>query len=197
MRSHFLPKEDIQKLKHCLSDEEWLPLQCSLETGLRIDDVLTRKGKDLGRERNGKKRYFLRFIAQKTGKKGKAYISENLYYRLRYHCMNDNEYIFKSYGKSGHLTRQAAWARMKRAANKAGVTEYGCSPHALRKSFAVALRQAEGLEAVRKALQHSNTAVTTIYAFADTVMNASPDEPIRWAQLEFIVDYILERIAEK
>jgi len=144
---------------------------------------------------------FINYVAHKTGKPGTAPIPPPLAARIRQQAHGlKGKYLFppaKRYGKGEHLTRQACWARMKRAARAAGVNVDGVSPHSLRKVYAVDLRHEAGLAAVRDALQHSNEAVTRVYAYADTVMNAESDEPIRWRDLELVVDYVLERLREK
>lgn len=190
MRSKFINKEIVSKLRRVLGSEAWLPFQVSLETGLRIGDVLRLRSSDLSLTRG---RYLLRYVAMKTGKEGTAFLSPSTGKRLA--CRDG--FLFPGRGKSGHLTRQAAWMRVKRACEAVGVDSDGISPHSLRKCFAVALRRKEGIEAVQEALQHSSDAVTRVYAYADTVMNSASDEPIRWCDLELICDYILERIGQK
>lgn len=138
--------------------------------------------------------YYITYQAEKTGKDGKALISATLARRLMRRCRKG--FLFPSYGKTGHITRQAVWYRMKRACERAGIEPDGISPHSLRKNFAVALRHEQGIEAVKNALQHSNLAVTRVYAYADTVLQSCSDEPIRWCDLELLVDYILERLKE-
>lgn len=175
-----------------------MPLELSLATGLRIGDVVALKKRDLVDEDGGT---YIHYVASKTGKEGRAAVPPGLAKRLRaYFARTRCEYIFrpaKRYGKNEHLTRQACWARIKRAARAADVDAAGVSPHSLRKVYAVQLRHEHGVAAVREALQHSNDAVTRVYAYADTVLNAESDEPIRWCDLELVVDYILERLREK
>lgn len=190
MRSKYIDKNTVDKLRRSMVNEEWLPLRISLETGLRIGDVVSLKRTALKRKDGS---YFLRTAAQKTGKLGDFPISDSLAEVLK---VRKGTYIFPSYGKSGHLTRQAAWSRMKSAAHRLGINADGISPHSLRKCFAVALRHQAGIEAVKKALQHSSSAVTRVYAYADTVLQFDSDEPIRWRDVELIVDYILERLRE-
>ena len=190
MRSKYIDKNTVDKLRRSMVNEEWLPLRISLETGLRIGDVVSLKRTAL-KKKDGS--YFLRTAAQKTGKLGDFPISDSLADVLK---VRKGTYIFPSYGKSGHLTRQAAWSRMKSAAHRLGINADGISPHSLRKCFAVALRHQAGIEAVKKALQHSSSAVTRVYAYADTVLQFDSDEPIRWRDVELIVDYILERLRE-
>lgn len=174
-----------------MDGEEWLPLRLSLETGLRIGDALALRRGDVVKK-NGS--YIVRYIAHKTGKRGEAPISDTLGKALCETVSQKESYLFPSYGKSGHLTRQCAWERMKRAAIVAGVSPVGVSPHSLRKCFAVSLRKELGLAAVQKALQHSNDAVTALYAYADGVTRGAPDEPVRWRDIEYLVDFIEERV---
>lgn len=189
MRSKFIPDETVEALKKVLGSEAWLPFQVSLETGLRIGDVLRLRSSDLTESDGG---YILRYTAQKTGKEGEAKLSRSTGKKL---CRRKG-FLFPGRGHSGHLTRQAAWARIKRACDAAQIDPGGVSPHSLRKCFAVELRHEKGLEAVKEALQHSNDAVTRVYAYADSVMKGDADEPIRWRDLELICEYILDRIRE-
>ena len=199
MRSKYIDKNTVDKLRRAMDRDEWLPLRISLETGLRIGDVVSLKHSAL-RRKDGKP--ILRTKAQKTGKTGDFPISPALYDALKKRVdavkgtARDGAFFFPSYGKTKHLTRQAAWARIKTAAHRLGIEADGVSPHSLRKCFAVALRHEAGLEAVRKALQHSSDAVTRVYAYADTVLQFDSDEPIRWRDVELIVEYILERLKE-
>jgi integrase/recombinase XerD len=196
MRSKYIKVSDVDRLRKAVGSEEWLPLEVSLETGLRIGDVVALKCIQIARDDDG---YYIRYIAAKTHKEGVARVSDSLGRRLEA-ISGRGKYMFppaKRYSKTPHLTRQACWYRMKAAARRLGIDEAGVSPHSLRKNFAVALRHERGLQAVREALQHSSDAVTRIYAYADTVLKAESDEPILWRDLELIVDYILERIKEK
>lgn len=194
MRSKYIKKSDIERLRAEVGKEAWLPLEVSLVTGLRIGDVVALKARQIARDADV---YYIRYVAHKTGKAGSARLPEGLGKRLK---ARNGEWLFPSpYNgtKCGHITRQAVWGRMKRAAARLGIDGAGVSPHSLRKNFAVALRHERGLEAVREALQHSNDAVTRVYAYADTVLRAESDEPILWRDLEIVVEYILERIQEK
>lgn len=198
MRSKYIDKATVQKLRTVIGSEKWLPLRISEETGLRIGDCV-----DLlcGQIAKVKGNPIIRTTAQKTKKTGDFEISDSLYKilrkRIQSHHYKRDDFLFPSYGKTGHLTRQAAWSRMKRAAAELGIEPAGISPHSLRKCFAVALMRERGLDAVRRALQHSNDAVTRVYAYSDTIMKYDSDTPILWRDVELIVDYILERINER
>lgn len=198
MRSRYIDHKTVSKLRTAIGSEEWLPLRISLETGLRIGDCVDLMA---GQVRRKEGKPLIRATAQKTKKTGSFPISEALYGILRKRIkrlhLGTTDFIFPSYGTSGHLTRQAAWHRMKKAAAELGIDPDGVSPHSLRKCFAVSLMREHGLAAVKKALQHSNDAVTRIYAYADTVLRFDSDAPILWRDVEILVDYILDRLNEK
>jgi integrase/recombinase XerD len=199
MRSKYIDKKIVALLRTELGSEKWLPLRISLETGLRIGDCVDLLYGQIHRKKNGSA--YISTTAQKTGKNGDFPISDALYKiiikKRKKEGTGKADFIFPSYGESGHLTRQAAWYRMKTAAAALGIVGDGLSPHSLRKCFAVNLMREHGLDAVRKALQHSNDAVTRIYAYADTILNYDSDAPIRWRDVELIVDYVLQRLHEK
>ncbi len=173
---------------------EWLPFRLALETGLRIDDVLSVRVSDIS-VRDGA--HVLSYTAHKTGKSGEAAISSELAAALTAGKKKRSAFLFPSNSKSGHITRQCAWQRIKRAAGRCGLDLAGISPHSLRKCFAVDKLHKEGLAAVREALQHSSDAVTALYAYSDTVASHAPDEPIRWRDLELVMQYIFSRITQK
>lgn len=192
MRSKYLEDSTMQKLRHAMTGEEWLALQISLETGLRVGDVCALHWSDVhGRE--------ITFRAQKTGKYGRATVSEETYAQLkRRRRGRASEWVFPSPTKVGmHLTRQAVWARVKRAADAAGVDASGISPHSMRKNFAVGVYRARGLEAAKEALQHDRAEVTELYAFADFLSEGHADEPLYRRDLPRIADAVAEILAEK
>lgn len=195
MRSRFINKRDVENLARDLGKAAWLPFRVMLETGLRVGDVCKLRRSDVQRRED--ERPVLHFVADKTGKEGFAPISEGLYGALIKEARRRGGYLFPGREKGSHITRQALYARIKRSCADLGIDPRGISPHSLRKVFAVNLRHERGLEAVREALQHDNAAVTRVYAYADTVLQSDSDEPIRWRDLELLVDYILERLHEK
>lgn len=188
MRSRYIKKNELRSMRTTTDADTWLPFRVMLETGLRVGDVVALRREDIHRRGNAP---VIEFRAQKTGKKGAAPISEQLFVTLR---RRPAGFLFPGSGKTGHITRQALWSRVKRLCADAGLDPEGKSPHSFRKDFAVDLMHSQGLAAVREALQHADDAVTRVYAYSDTIMQTDSDEPIRWRDLELVVDYIIQRV---
>lgn len=186
MKSRYLDQGEVRALRGALTKDEWLPFWVAAETGLRIGDVLALR-------RASVKADGIHYRAQKTRKCGVAPISA----ALRAELPKSGKYLFPSPYRSGeHLTRQAAWSRMKRAAKRGGVDLNGVSPHALRKVFAVELYRERGFAAVKTALQHRNSATTEIYSFADWSTGANADKPLTRRDLQLVVKMVLEALGD-
>lgn len=112
---------------------------------------------------------------QKTGKRRRVNLTKELAAEM---LRNAGEiWIFESpKNPAKHRTRQAVWADVKRAA-KAFRLPQNVAPHSVRKVYAVDLmRKYHDLKRVQRALNHSNPAVTMIYAMADKLYSAKyPD----------------------
>lgn len=187
MKSKFLDPAEIKKLHSVMTDETWLPLWVSLETGLRIGDVVKLRRRSL-------KADGIHYRAQKTKKTGVAKLSAELRRRLP----KTGEWLFPSPYKPGkHITRQCVWARIKAGAKRAGVELEGCSPHSMRKVFAVELYREKGFKAVQEALQHSHSATTEIYSFADWDTGESANLPLVRRDLKLIVKMVLEALGRE
>ena len=187
MKSKYIETEEVEKLREVMSDEAWIPLWVSLETGLRIGDVVKLRKANL--QEDG-----LHYKAQKTGKNGVAKISGTLRREL---SARRGKWLFPSpYKANSHITRQCAWARIKTACKRAGIETEGVSPHSLRKVFAVELYREKGFKAVQSALQHANSATTEIYSFADWSTGNNANEPLRRRDLQLIVKMVLEALGE-
>lgn len=186
MKTRYIEKKELLALREVLSDKEWLPFAVMLETGLRIGDVLALRPWDV---HGGAVRY----RAQKTGKAGLSLISKDLEAALL--RSSAGAWVFPSpKDPEKHLTRQAAWARMKRAAEKAGVEARGVAPHSWRKNFAVELLRCATLAEVAEALQHERTDTTEIYALADWTSGENAELPLKRKDLARIVEEILRLI---
>ena len=159
MRTDYINSELYHKIYLRMSYENALALRTSLETGIRIGDVLALRVENL-------KGRTITFTAQKTGKHGKAVVSVDLANRLR--KIAGKRFLFE--GRSGDKprTRQAVWKDVKRATKDFAEN---VAPHSARKTFAVEDFRTHGFAHTQKALQHDSSGTTMLYAFADMLTN--------------------------
>lgn len=171
MRSDYIKPENYNRLFVFMSYENVLAMRVSLETGLRIGDVLKVRSDELvGRT--------IHFTADKTGKVGKAVISQDLANRLK--RIAGNTYVFEARGNpEKHRSRQAVWKDVKKAAailRVAGaISSENFSPHSARKTFAVTDAERYGLNHTQKQLQHRDKSTTRAYAFSDRYVQGVED----------------------
>lgn len=189
MTTDFLPLQDYKKLFPYLSYDNYLALTISLETGLRIGDVVSLPSEAL----NGRE---LSFTAAKTGKSGKVQISKGLAEKL--HRFKGSRFIFESYSKAGHRTRQAVWHDVKKAAALAGI-ELNVAPHSARKTFAVKVAKEKGFAAAQRALQHDNPCTTVGYVYSGlfTEANSKASAALTADELETLAEMIADKVAER
>lgn len=198
MKSDYMKPENYKKLFVFMTYENTLVLRVSLETGLRVGDILKMRPHDL-RART------ITYIAEKTGKRGKAVITQDLANRLRQ--VAGTFYIFPKRGDpQQHRTRQAVWKDVKRAAaalRTVGVVKgENISPHSARKTFAVEDAERYGIKHTQKALQHRDKRTTKMYAFSDKYIgeysNAYALQMLmnKVENLEAYLDEIMEKLSE-
>lgn len=190
MKTDYLPAAEYEKLFELMQPENVLPLRCSLETGLRIGDVLALKRSNLTQKSRK-----ITYKAQKTGKKGTCYITDELMKKILLH--SGQEYLFEGRSPGKPRTRQAVYTDLKKAAEKLHI-DLNVAPHSCRKTFAVEdLKKKGSLAAVQEDLQHTNKVVTMLYAYADkarfTVENGSltaeeVKKAVKTALIELICD---------
>lgn len=185
MKSRYIDDVDLEFIRSAISESEFLPFLVTLETGLRIGDVLSLKHTDI-------KKGNIYFTAQKTGKRGVAKISKGLELALK--KANGSEYCFPGRDKRKPLTRQAAWSRIKKACERCGIDPEGVSPHSLRKVFAVDTFKSEGAEQARRALQHSDLRTTELYILSDWTTGKNADKPLTRKDITKIVQEIFEML---
>lgn len=157
MRTDYIKPSQYKAVLQLMEYENALALRVSLETGLRISDVLALT-KDSLQART------VHFTASKTGKAGRAVLSADLAKRLR--GISGSKWIFE--GRSGEKprTRQAVWKDVKKATRALELREnVGC--HSARKTFAVTDFQENGLKQTQKDLQHDRAETTMLYAFSN------------------------------
>lgn len=181
--------ENYNKLFVFMTYENTLVLRVSLETGLRIGDVLKMRPEELrGRT--------ITYTAEKTGKKGRAVITQDLANRLRQ--VAGEKYIFPKRGKPDeHRRRQTVWKDVKKAAaalRSVGIIKgENISPHSARKTFAVEDSERYGLRHTQRALQHRDTATTKTYAFSDRYIGAMTTD-LRLEQIELQLQLLLSKM---
>lgn len=193
MRTDYLNPQLYNRLYAVMTYENVLAMRIALETGLRIDDVLSLRYEQI-------KGRTLRGIAEKTGKEYKKVISHDLAKRLLQGNDGKKGYIFPHRTKPNeHRTRQAVWANMKKAADIMGV-KLNAAPHSARKTYAVELFKDKGIKAAQKELQHDRVSTTMIYAFSNLLTeNESKSEGIciSLEEIESFADLIAEKVVER
>ena len=160
MRSRYIGARKLARLQAAMKPEEWLPFEVSLSTGLRIGDVVSLSPVNVYGDH-------LLFCARKTGKIGYAPISPELA-RALIKSARGGRWCFPGRRPGKHLTRQACWARIKRACRACGAQRKGVSPHSMRKVFAVrSFARTGDLTEVQNLLQHRYIGDTALYALSD------------------------------
>ena len=189
MRTDYLNPQLYNKLYSCMTYENVLALRVSLETGLRIDDVLSLRAEQLQKRT-------IRGSAHKTGKPYRKAVSADLAKRLQRLRPNRSGYIFPHRtDPDKHRTRQAVWANMKRAAAIMGV-EMNAAPHSARKTYAVELFRDKGLDVAQKELQHDRISTTMMYAFSDMLCGAE-HKAQDVVDMDAFAEIIAEKVVEK
>lgn len=162
MRSEWIPKGDFEHILAALMPENRLACEVSLATGLRIGDVLA-----LTPDKVRKQRFTIH--EQKTGKSRTIRLPTELVDR----CLlcSGQHYVFEHrLNGRRHRTRQAVFKDLKRVADLFGCKK-NITPHSARKVYAVEEFERSGgnLKRVQRLLNHSDEAVTMLYACANIV----------------------------
>lgn len=159
MRSTYTPKANIETLLNGLMPENRLALQVSLITGIRINDALSLKTSQIK-----KGRFSIR--EQKTGKRKNIYLPKKLCDEILLYSSELYAFPHRLNGRE-HRTRQAVFKDLKRIAKAFHLNGNIC-PHSLRKIYAVEEYKKDGnIKRVQKLLNHSDEAVTYIYALSN------------------------------
>lgn len=191
MKARYLDDDEIRIISEHMSARAWLPFQVAIQSGLRIGDVLKIRRRDI---RSGG----IRYRAEKTGKLGFAKLPEATLKALRAASGRDPDaFCFPGRKPGKHLTRQAAWSRIKRAAKQCGISLEGCSPHALRKTFGVHVYQTEGMDAARAKLQHTDVRTTEVYVLADWTTGSNAQKPLTRGDLEMLAEKLVQIVLDR
>ena len=158
MRTGWVSDDVMGHLLAALSPPNRLACEVSLRYGMRIGDVLALKTDQL---RKGK----LSYREQKTGKRRVVSLSVKI--RDIQLSQAGRVYVFEHpTDPYRHRTRQAVWKDLKRIARIFRLGDV--SVHSCRKGYAVrAYRQCGDMQKVKRLLNHSDEAVTMLYAMAD------------------------------
>lgn len=157
MKAEYMLQREVDLVLAALTPQNRLVMRVALHTGLRLGDVLALKTTQL--------RPHFWVTERKTGKRRQVGLPEPLLSDLKKTA--GKVWVFEGRSPEKHRTRQAVWKDVKRAA-RAFRLPANIAPHSARKNYAAELLQRYGdLEKVRRALNHSNEAVTLIYAMAD------------------------------
>lgn len=191
-KTDYLKPSDYGRVYMLMQYENALAMRVSLETGLRIGDVLNLKPENITEKH-------IEAVAQKTGKDFKKPISADLKKRLLQ--ISGKKWIFEGRVGDEPRSRATVWKDVKQASKKLGLDiNLGC--HSARKTYAVELFKSQGIKAVQKELQHDNTETSMLYAFAH-LLKAIPNEEKTESHLldsdaeEFLAELIADKVINK
>ena len=159
MRSKWVSKREFEHLLAGLMPENALALRVSEAYGVRIGDVLQMRHDDA---RSG----YWSFKEQKTGKRRIVRLGGQLQRELL--RISGRVFVFEHRTDwRKHRTRQAVYKDLTRIAKAYRLQ--GVTPHSARKIYSVEQYRASGgnLKKVQRLLNHSDEAVTILYALAD------------------------------
>lgn len=180
MRTDYIKPSVYNKLYMILQYENALALRLSLETGMRISDVLNLRVEQLeGRT--------ITYTISKTKKEDKKVISADLAKRLLQ--ISGKNWLFTGRFGNKPRSRSAVWKDIKKASKILNLSEnVGC--HSARKTYAVEKFHQDGIAETQKALAHDRVNTTMIYAFSDMLVNDKHPNAV-------VDDELAERIADK
>lgn len=160
IRSDYINIDSFNHILSALMPENRLALLVSLSTGLRIDDVLHLKSEKLLKERFTVKE-------MKTGKAKRVRLPKALRDELL--KRSGRFYVFENrLDPKKPRTRQAVFKDLKRACELFRVKGVNLSPHSARKIYSVEqFGRLGSVKKVQELLNHSNEAVTMLYAMSD------------------------------
>lgn len=158
MTTKWIDDDQLELVLALLMPQNRLIMQLAIHTGLRIGDVLALRSQQL------KPR--LTIHEAKTGKSRRITIPAKLLRSIQ--AQAGETWAFPGRNPERPKTRQAVWRDIKRAADAMRLPA-NIGTHTARKVYAVRKLAATGgnLAAVQAALNHSDAAVTMIYAMAD------------------------------
>ena len=152
----YVNEETARLIIDKLPEPHNLIFEIGVTTGLRVSDIVALK-KDILKIKEPT------IQERKTGKSKRIYINKKLKSKLIKYSEKNQNYIFETNSKSGHITRQAVHKAIKRTTKKLGICE-NISTHTARKTYArKMLNKNKGLKYVKDKLNHSTIADTLLY----------------------------------
>lgn len=179
MTTDYVPKEIFSRILEALTPQNALVLELCMGSGMRISDALSMTYDEaMGMLCSGSTRYH--YTEKKTGKERDASVPSDWLCRALDQYNPKSDWLFAGRDPQKHRTRQAVWKDLHRAAKLYRVNgqrlRARIGPHTARKIYAVGLyhEAAENgsedpLGAVMDDLNHSDPAVTSVYALADVI----------------------------
>ena len=159
--TEYLLNKEMEHVLAALTASNALVMRVILHTGMRVSDVLELKTAQI--KASGW------YTEAKTGKRRRYGLPKE----LRSQILEQAGPVWAFPGRlqpSKHRTRQAVWRDVKRA-QRAFRMPQNVGTHTARKMYAVELMGKYGdIEAVRRNLNHSSSAVTALYAMADQLV---------------------------
>lgn len=162
MRSKWAQDDVFAAVLVGLTDANRLAVEVSVRYGMRIGDVLAMTTDGVRRSSGT----YYSYREQKTGKRRRVRLANELINRLLGQA--GRVYVFEHrLDVRRHRTRQSVYKDIRRVADALRLGR-GITCHTARKKYAVSLyKTTHDLKKVQRLLNHSDEAVTMIYAFAD------------------------------
>lgn len=169
-RADWISEEAMGHVLAALMPENRLAIEVAMATGLRISDVLGIKTDQL-RDKNGElgNRNKITVRELKTEKNRRIYLPNELRDKMIRNA--GRYYVFEGrLSPKKHRTRQAVAKDMLRARKILRTRKLVVSPHTARKIWAVGqTRTGKDIKKLQKMMNHSDPAITMIYAMADEI----------------------------
>ena len=157
----------LEHLLAAMTPENREIMRLGMDYGMRVGDIVA-----IPYDAPDRTRYAYR--EEKTGKRRVVKFSERHKETLKSFRYGDYCFPHRT-DPTKHRTRQAVWADLRRISKAFRLAHV--SPHSARKLYAVEFyRRCGSLERVAARLNHSDPAVTALYALADqlTIQNRPP-----------------------
>ena len=157
MRTNKFDNYIVSEFRKKLNEKHKLIFDVGCKTGLRISDIIRLEKKHLLVEKPTIKE-------MKTGKSKRLYFPKKIREQLTIFAnKSNNNFIFDSKSKSGHISRQAVFKAFKRASAELGLNA-NIGTHSMRKTYACTLfEKGKNYKYIKTKLNHSHASDTLVY----------------------------------